>query len=321
LLERLFERLGEGGPLDWGEVDGDLAARSIDEAAAEEGEASIAVEFGRDALTRAAIESAARDLKHLVRALIEMGRRYGFDQERSEWKFDGEGALRVPAIEGIEFALIGKVDRIDRARDGAKPRFVVFDYKSGGRELDPTKLVNGLDLQLPAYALALSGEGEVVGVFYWPMSIGLAEAEGESWAAPGTPEWFKKHRPAGLFRADAADLLDREVGPGGSSLAFGFARKKDGALKKTPFGHLPPEGMEAFLGDVRARMSEMAARIAEGRVEVAPWARKRERACELCDYAAVCRIGTLGASAFRAPKEMSKRAFFAQYGGDGVEDE
>jgi ATP-dependent helicase/nuclease subunit B len=86
---------------------------------------------------------------------------------------DGEPAVELSIDEERTIRLRGKIDRIDRAGDGA---LLVTDYKTGKpdsyRKLTPEEpLAEGIRLQLPLYALAarqVLGEPEVpVEASYW----------------------------------------------------------------------------------------------------------------------------------------------------------
>lgn len=75
---------------------------------------------------------------------------FGFDKPLEKW--DAESKSEPLVIEGGAFPIRvrGIIDRVDISRDG----LVVIDYKSGS---SPTKanFINGSDLQLPLYAIAL----------------------------------------------------------------------------------------------------------------------------------------------------------------------
>ncbi len=314
ILERLFEELREADGLDWGRIDLDRARAIARDAAEEAATITLADDFGRDALTDTIIRAVTNEMEFFVLALKTMGERYGFVQVESEFQFGSGGrvAFDLPCDDELAFVLRGTIDRVDRIAaggEGGPNRYVVFDYKSSRRGIDPTKLMHGIDLQLPAYGLALernidkleTGSGSeksgseaarVQGLFYWPLTIGLAEASGTDWAEPATAEWFSKIHPTGLFEDEIADDLDTGVGPGARALAFAFKRKKDGVLAVVPNGHMPSEALRAYFEFARELMCGRARSIARGEIALHPWRDGRGSACGMCDYSAICRIKT-----------------------------
>lgn len=337
ILEALFRRLGEGGPVDWGTIDVEAATALVDEVAPAIARESLEERFGREALTQVLLNDAVEDIKTFVRVLRRMGERYGFVQVAAEYRFGAHqhAPLRIPAAPGLEFVLRGSVDRVDAERSTLKsehPNLVLYDFKSSAQTAQHSapRYHHGLSLQLALYALALrrsfslepqrSGgsarEGRparVSGFFYWPLSLGVAQETAGDSAEPASDAWFAKHRARGLFDASIASELDTEVTAGGKALAFGFSITKKGTLGKTGFGPLEDGGFDRYLAHVEKLINERAGEIAGGRIDVTPLASPL-KACELCDYAAVCRIATCDAHAFRYLHGLSPREFRERYG-------
>lgn len=334
ILERLFEELRNADGLDWGGIDLDRARSIVKEAAEEAATIALADDFGRDALTDTIIRAVTNEMGFFVLALKTMGERYGFVQVESEFQFGSGGrvAFDLPCDDELAFVLRGTIDRVDRLAsqgEGEPNRYVVFDYKSSRRGIDPTKLVHGIDLQLPAYGLALesnigklksesgpvaagSEAARVQGLFYWPLTIGLAEATGPEWAEPATAKWFSTFHPTGLFEDEIADDLDTGVGPGEGALAFAFKRKKDGVLAAVPNGHVPSEVLRAYFEFARELMCARAQSIARGEIKLHPWRDGRGSACGMCDYSTVCRIKTCSPEPYHREDNVSFKQFGAQ---------
>ncbi len=320
ILKTLFERLKRNGRLNWEEVDLARANKMIDDTALEAtttGE--LAENFGRDASTATLVRLVAGEIKHFIVALKRMGERSGFVQVESEFRLKTEGTppFQLPITPELSVVLSGTIDRIDECASGIEsPRLVLFDYKSGKKKFDPARAWAGADLQLPAYALALEHirkrEGaRVSGFFYWPLSIGIAQAEGEeeAWAEPGTDAWFADHKVEGIFADEIASLLDHQAEAGEKALAFPF---KWTSKKKLHGGHphwLSCAGFGRFMEAMRVVMVEKGKEIAEGRIPARPIRRGRECACDLCDFHAFCRIGTLQDDAYNDVQSIKLGAF------------
>lgn len=336
VLETLFLRLaGRRGFVRWGEIDLAEADRIIEEAAREEID-KPGGDLGRDAVTQSIVALAVDDLRTFARAMRAMGGRYGFVQSRAEMKFgfDPSSRLELSPAPGLSVPLNGVVDRVDRLDEdaGKSPRgpvlLALFDYKSSARSIDASRLLAGLDLQLPAYALALEKSwpdprgARVVGAFYWPLRIGMDKGEGESddWNEPGTEAWFSKRKIEGLFEAESAARLDSHGGPGASALAFKATWTAKGGLDKRASGWLPASALRALLDVSYGLMQRLAKGIADGQIDVAPFTLRSARACDTCELIDACRLNEFGPAAER-PIERCKfdrvRALGAEAPSDG----
>lgn len=319
LLEALFKRLGEGGPLDWGKVDLRRAGALVDELAPAIAAETLEDRFGRDALTGALLNDAVEDIKIFLKVLRTMGERYGFVQAAAEYRFgaDRHEPLKLPGGDGWEFTLRGSVDRVDAEAEtlaGDSPNLVLFDFKSSAHTSQHTaaRYLHGLSLQLALYGLALrrgfereAGGGKVLrsparisGFFYWPLGIGLARENETDSPEPASETWFGKHPAKGLFDSAIARSLDTRVGPGERALAFNYRLTTKGELNKNNFGWIAGGGFSRYLAFVDRLVRDRAAEIAGGAIAVAPLATPF-KACEMCEFAPVCRIGSSPPSAWR----------------------
>jgi RecB family exonuclease len=72
-----------------------------------------------------------------------------------EWEFaTREDPLKVDLGEGESVRLRGKIDRVDLTCGDGIPKVRIFDYKTSKHLNRAKDIVDGIDLQLPAYALA-----------------------------------------------------------------------------------------------------------------------------------------------------------------------
>lgn len=316
ILEYLFARLKTPAGVDWGAVELERARELIDEALAEAlgGAGPASADFSRGVVNRALARMVAEEMIWFVRALKAMGSRYGLNQAHAELRFaGGDGsALEVtaptPNGEPLVFAVEGAADRIDmeRGHSGGGPRrVVIYDYKSGKRGVHAGRLSHGLDLQLYFYALALEGvfnrraktpdrRVRVAGAFYWPMGVGVAQAEGDpgDWAEPGSDAWFQNHKIQGVFQQSVAPALDARAAYEAPSPVFSIKYNKDGhALHGGTTGWLPDAAFRLALEETRELIEARVARIASGHIAIEPTrAGSGGSACGMCDAAEICRI-------------------------------
>ncbi len=295
VLEAIYNDCKDaGGRLDWGRIDAARAGRAIDRRLAELADDPRRRDlFGASALARMQLDRLGRDIRLFVEALRAAGAAGRFVQVDAEKRLDRPDPWTLQA-DGIELRLGGTIDRIDAA-DGAPRRpCVLFDYKSSARQIDLGRLIEGYDLQLPAYGIAwrrMHAGDWVAGLFYWPLYAPTRQAaRGDADAPLIDAEWFGKCGPAGLFDERIAPLLDGAVQPGGKALAFGFGLTKTGQLNKSFRPHWPAGALDRLLDRTEKVIGRLARRIVAGEIAVAPCRSGADEACARCPCRPVCRV-------------------------------
>lgn len=203
--------------------------------------------------------------------------------------FGEEGGLPPVVLtlqDGRRIALRGKIDRIDRWAGDEGVYLRVVDYKSSQKEIDPTRLWYGLQLQLMLYlqAAAQGMNGQAAGAFYFTVRDPLVEAEDVKEAAE--KELAKALRLKGVVLADTkvVEAMDSEPG---FSLGTIFTSK--GAVSAYAQAYTPEE-MQQLLEHTRGVAAELADGIRSGDVSVSPAQIDQWSACQWCEYAAVCGV-------------------------------
>ncbi|MDW8308938.1 MAG: PD-(D/E)XK nuclease family protein, partial [Verrucomicrobiales bacterium] len=256
---------------------------------------------------RFAAEVAVARLERLIGVLVEWMAHYEFDPLAAELSFglekEGLPAWRVELPGGRALVLRGRMDRVDAHFQEDEAWVVVMDYKSSARELDPTKLHHGLELQLLAYLRVLerldvlARKLEVqrvvpVGAFYVPLNgdanLGHRPRTRDEVLAADPAQRRLVYQHTGRFCADALPLLDNRNAQQGEQ--FRYRRNKDGALAATVRDALSSGEFTALLDRIEHFIGDFAQRIFDGDVEVAPYRTSRETACDFCAFRAVCRF-------------------------------
>lgn len=333
-LQKIFEEMSRGEGLNWAEIDPERVDTLIErERAALETDPEWLVRLDADPLARSVVRGWAKDLKRIVRGLRWVARRGRLTQCASELKFGSEHRFTFTAS-GIEFELRGVIDRVDRVvleagEDAIHPEgsevYLLIDYKNSGKKFDKVRILEGIDLQLVSYALALAqwilpsastpplrmSERPVRlgGIFYWPLKNTLLEANPERTPAVATqpdPEslerdWVKSHRPTGAFEIDLADALDGEVEPKSSSVAFAFNRKQNGELGASG-NSWAPESLDHLIAWQAEQLHARLTAIAAGEIAARPYRIGKAMPCTNCDFEGLCRHREPGATRARVMK-------------------
>ena len=248
-----------------------------------------------------------RSLQDFVETLVTWMRgQYEFDPAAAELEF-GFDAGGGPAWEldlggGHKLALRGRVDRIDLCRETSERAwYVVMDYKSGRRKLDPILVEHGVQLQLLGYLAALRrwphshalpGVRQLIpaGAFYVNLrgKYEFGSTRAEALADAGKSRRLA-YRHTGRFSMDALPKLDNRADVKAGD-QFNYRRKSDGSLYKGSTEALPRVEFEALLDRMETQLTGMGRAIFAGTARVDPYRKGSETPCGFCDYRAVCRI-------------------------------
>jgi ATP-dependent helicase/nuclease subunit B len=274
--------------------------------------AAVVAEEYRQGLFRSSPESAfaARGLtaalQDFMETIIEWMPDYGLNPRQVELSFGFPGdelpAWEIDLGDGHRMAFRGKIDRVDLAPgESGALLFVVMDYKSSGKKIDPLLLEHGAQIQLPAYLAALreitkavpgffaAGQLIPVGAFYVNLRGDYPSGASRSEVLNDGDARRKAYRHTGRFSLSALPILDRRQ-TDYENREFNYELKKDGKPSKRQKDLLEPKEFIALLDGVEERLREMGRRIFKGEATVDPYQKGGEKACEKCACEGVCRI-------------------------------
>ncbi len=193
--------------------------------------------------------------------------------------------IRLQMADGTQVLLRGVIDRVD-LYDEESLYLRIVDYKSGHRELDPTQIYWGLQLQLLLYLLAsLSAKpgAEPAGAFYFHIDDPLVDLD-EGLKERAEREIAQLLRLRGIVLSDVAvvDLMDKD----GTSMKQVF--NKDGSLSAHASA-ASLEEMYGLLNHAKRTAEKLASSMRKGDIAITPARTNTFSACTFCDYAGVCR--------------------------------
>ena len=196
---------------------------------------------------------------------------------------DGLPPVVLTLKDGRRIALRGKIDRIDRwdGDDGLYLR--VIDYKSARKDIDPTRLYYGLQLQLMLY-LQVAAQGmkaNAAGAFYFAVRDPLVSAEDAKEAAEKALAKQLQLKGVVLSDVEVVNAMDAD------GTALGTIFTKSGGVYAHASAYTKEE-MQALLTHTQQTAANLADGIREGDISVAPAETKEWSACQWCEYRAVC---------------------------------
>lgn len=216
-------------------------------------------------------------LEGLIRYLIAHSLKSSFTPSYFEQSF---------SIDGERFVFRGIIDRVDVLGD----KFLAIDYKTGGKSFDLNRVFQGIDLQLMLYIDGFKSVKEDMmpaGVFYFRLHDPLGtEAKKRD----------KQLQYSGIFIGDEelAAEYDPELGQG----VLPMSLTSKGAFTRHS-RVLDPDQAEKLLERSRSFSRSYVDRIFEGDMKILPLYDEKAgpgfgRACDICDYKAICRFDPRG---------------------------
>lgn len=269
----------------WPNIDRSRCEAMMDEICTPLIEAWSSTPLGESVRGRAAGERMKRTAKRAGWALTTQMQSSGFKPERTEAVF-GKGLIppvHVELPDGTDVYLQGRIDRIDLFDAGESVYLRVVDYKSGKKEIDPTDVYWGLQLQLLIYlyaALELYPGAQGAGLFYCRVDDPLVRSDSRI-AAEVEKKIVRELRLKGVTLSDVEII--RAHGDEIASTAI----KKDGTIsaRAQAVDAQQLELLTDYAAHLAAKLSE---RIRDGEIEASPAEKDQYRACTYCDYQDVC---------------------------------
>ncbi len=194
--------------------------------------------------------------------------------------------IRLQMADGTEVLLRGVIDRVDLYEDGESVYLRVVDYKSGHKELDPTQIYWGLQLQLLMYlmaALNAKSGAEPAGAFYFHIDDPLVDLEvGIKERAEREIAQLLRLRGIVLSDVTVVNAMDKDL----TSMKQVF--NKDGSLSANASA-ASLEEMRSLLNHAKKTAEKLASSMRKGDIAISPAKTNTFSACKFCEYAGVCR--------------------------------
>ncbi len=197
---------------------------------------------------------------------------------------------------GVRVVMDGRIDRVDRLQQG-ELALCVYDYKSSETSLHPSKVYEGLQLQLLIYAsvamreleAAEGGPARLYGVFYVPLAVRWDALDAPP-AVSDASSQLAAYQAKGYFLRDPSAVVrvNEDLAPGRKAVLYKqqFVQSGDWAKRATAWRE---DEWQVVLDHVQRRAKEAAQAIAEGEVRVSPYHLSHEDSgCTNCPYNALC---------------------------------
>lgn len=222
---------------------------------------------------------------------------------RMELAFGPKGDLPPVQFElknGMKMALVGRIDRVDKAENDQGVFLRVVDYKSSSRDLNLGEVYYGLALQMLTYLDVLIRYSEKLvgtkanpaGVLYFHIHNPMVKSKKLLTIDEIEEQIFKDFKMKGLILSDPeiVRMMDQTLEAGDSKI-ISAGLKKDGTLKATSkvANEQDFTNLRQYVGKVFQKTGN---EIAEGNVDIAPYKLDNRTACTFCPFKSVCQFDT-----------------------------
>ncbi len=217
-------------------------------------------------------------------------------------------ALRFTLNNGSEMALVGRIDRVDKADGENGPLLRIIDYKSSEKDIRLADVYFGLSLQLLLYldiviSFAeewLGRQASPAGALYFHVHNPIVEASRQMSMEEIEAELFKKFKMKGLLTADeeSVRLMDATLSSGHSHIVPVGLKKNGGFYAHSAV--IAKNDLDILRFYLRRLVKQIGEAMVSGSVEINPYKLKRRTPCTYCPYRPVCQFDpTLETNAYR----------------------
>lgn len=215
------------------------------------------------------------------------GTEVAFDEKKGTYK-----PIEIKLENGKIVEIVGKIDRIDIAKDGNNKYIRIIDYKSSVKDIDYTNIYAGLQLQLITYLDAMCNIEDFIpaGILYFNLLEQMINS-GKKMNDEEIEEKIKNNfKMKGLILADVrvAKMQDNNLMEGTSSKIIPAYMDKTGTLSPKKSSIATREEFEKLQKYVTNTIKEISEEILNGNIKLKPYYKNKKTPCEYCSYKNIC---------------------------------
>ena len=240
-----------------------------------------------------------------------MGTEIAFDHKKGDYK-----PIKINLENGKTAEIIGKIDRIDLAKDGQNKYIRIIDYKSSIKDMDFTNIYGGLQLQLITYLDAMCKIEDFIpaGILYFNLLEQVINSEKKISEEEIEEKIKNNFKMKGLILADVkvAIMQDNNLIPSTSSKVIPAYMDKDGNLSSKKSSSITKEEFTKLQNYANKTIKEIINEILNGNIELKPYYKNKKTPCEYCIYKNICDFNSgLFKTEYRFINKKTKEDFFA----------
>lgn len=198
--------------------------------------------------------------------------------------------IEVELDDGKRVQIIGKIDRVDIAKDEEGRYLRIIDYKSSNHNINLSDVAYGLQLQLLTYLDAVCKYEDVMpaAVLYF----NLIEEKLDKRKSPEEIEADikKNFKMKGLIVADVKliKMMDNNL-ESGKSCIVSAGINKDGTVSKSN-SVATKEQFKVLQRYIIKTIKNISKEILSGKIDIKPYYKSKKTPCEFCKFKSICQF-------------------------------
>lgn len=215
------------------------------------------------------------------------GTEVAFDEKKGTYK-----PIEIKLENGKSVEIVGKIDRIDIAKDENNKYIRIIDYKSSVKDIDYTNIYAGLQLQLITYLDAMCKIEDFIpaGILYFNLLEQMINSDKKMTDEEIEEKIKSNFKMKGLILADVrvAKMQDNNLMASTSSKIIPAYMDKTENLSPKKSSIATREEFEKLQKYVNNTIKEISEEILNGNIKLKPYYKNKKTPCEYCSYKNVC---------------------------------
>ena len=215
------------------------------------------------------------------------GTEVAFDEKKGTYK-----PIEIKLENGKTVEIVGKIDRIDIAKDENNKYLRIIDYKSSVKDIDYTNIYAGLQLQLITYLDAMCKIEDFIpaGILYFNLLEQIINSDKKMTDEEIEEKIKNNFKMKGLILADVrvAKMQDNNLMASTQSKIIPAYMDKTENLSPKKSSIATKEEFEKLQKYVNNTIKEISKEILNGNIKLKPYYKNKKTPCEYCSYKNVC---------------------------------